>query len=691
MYDMEILAPAGNLETLKSAIANGADAVYIGGKSFSARKNAVNFTNEELEEAVKFAHLYNAKVYVTFNTLIHDAEMKEAFEFAKFLYSAGVDALIVQDLGLVYMLRKYFPDFEIHASTQMTLHNKDGVKAAEKLGFSRVVLSRELSFEEIKMIKENTNAELEIFVHGALCMSYSGQCLMSSFLGCRSGNRGACAQPCRLPYSVYDENGKMICKAKYPLSLKDLCLVDELENLKKSGASSLKIEGRMKSPEYVSLVTSIYNKYLSGEKVSSEDMYLLKNIFSRSGFTKGYVYQKYGRDMLNFDKNNDDVYSSIDKSVLSYAEELKNKKPKKIKSNVSVEIGLGKPVKATFSAKGKNVLVEGTVLAENAINAPLTKERISQQIFKTGNTPFEIENLDIVCDDGISLPVKEINNIRREGFEILENEISNSKRFTTATFDDEKMVTSTNKELLYIAEVLNLKQAKAAYDLGFDKVIVPYSLYAESKDYFDRSKDKFCVVLPSIDRDIRRIDVDVDTDEVYVSSISQFEKYKHKTINANYTLNSFNSLSLRTLSSLGANAVCLSPELNVNQLKGIDSFVKKEIIVYGRIPLMTLQNCVVKSSNNKCSCKNMPYMLKDRKGAMFPLIADKTRCINTIYNCKPIYMADKLYKIPLDGVNAFRFVFTIENEEKIKEIYKNYKNNEETSLDFTRGHFFRGV
>ena len=682
MYDMEILAPAGNLETLKSAIANGADAVYIGGKSFSARKNAVNFTNEELEEAVKFAHLYNAKVYVTFNTLIHDAEMKEAFDFAKFLYTAGVDALIVQDLGLIYMLKKYFPDFEIHASTQMTLHNMDGVKAAEKLGFSRVVLSRELSFEEIKSIKENTNAELEIFVHGALCMSYSGQCLMSSFLGCRSGNRGACAQPCRLPYSVYDENGKMICKAKYPLSLKDLCLVDELENLKNAGASSLKIEGRMKSPEYVSHVTTIYNKDHSGEKVSNEDMYR---------FTKGYLYQKYGRDMLNFDKNNDDVYSSIDKNVLAYAEELKNKKPQKIKSNVFVEIKHGNPVKATFSAKGKSVFVEGTVLTENAINTPLTKERISQQMFKTGNTPFEIDVLDIICDDGISLPVKEINNIRREGFEILENEISNSKRYTNAVYDAEKTIVSNSEELSYIAEVLNLNQAKAAHNLGFDKVLVPYSLYAENKCYFDKNKDKFCVVLPSVDRDIKRIDVNVNTDEIYVSSISQFEKYKNKTLKANYTLNAFNSLSLRTLSSLGATSVCLSPELNVNQLKEIDDFMKKEIIVYGRIPLMTLQNCVVKSSNNKCVCSHEPYMLKDRKGAMFPLIADKTRCINTIYNCKPIYMADKLSEIPLQGVDALRFVFTIENEEEIKEIYKNYKNNEKTSLDFTRGHFFRGV
>ena len=222
-------------------------------------------------------------------------------------------------------------------------------------------------------------------------------------------------------------------------------------------------------------------------------------------------------------------------------------------------------------------------------------------------------------------------------------------------------------------------------------MLVPYSLYAENKSYFDKNKDKFCVVLPSVDRDIKRIDVNVNTDEIYVSSISQFEKYKNKTLKANYTLNAFNSLSLRTLSSLGATSVCLSPELNVNQLKEIDDFMKKEIIVYGRIPLMTLQNCVVKSSNNKCVCSHEPYMLKDRKGAMFPLIADKTRCINTIYNCKPIYMADKLSEIPLQGVDALRFVFTIENEEEIKEIYKNYKNNEKTSLDFTRGHFFRGV
>jgi len=688
---MEILSPAGNLETLKAAVSNGADAVYVGGKNFSARKNAVNFSNEELIEAVEFAHLHGAKVYVTFNTLIHDSELCEAFEFAKFLYTIGVDAVIVQDLGLVHLIKKYFPDMEIHASTQMTLHNADGVRTIEKLGFKRVVLSRELSFDEIKSIKEKTDAELEVFVHGALCMSYSGQCLMSSFLGCRSGNRGACAQPCRLPYTVLDSNGKVICKDKYPLSLKDLCLVDEMAKLKECGVTSLKIEGRMKSAEYVCAVTSIYDKYRDGGKVSDGDMHILKNIFSRSGFTKGYLYRKYGRDMLNFNKNNDDVYTSVDKEVLDFAKKLKDKIPQKIDADVSIEIKLGDVIKAEFSSCGRTVSVNGAIPSEKALNTPLSEERISEQIKKTGSTPFEVKNVRIVCDDGVSLPVKEINSVRREGFELLEKAISESSKTTDAVYIKEKDVKANYGKISAVAEVLTLKQAEASLKSGFDKVLAPYKLYSENKKYFDSIKEKVAVILPAIERDIHREEMSIDVNEVYVSSVSQFERFSDKKITANYTLNAFNSLALRTLSLLGANRVCLSSELNVRQLSAIDDFLEKEIIVYGRIPLMTVQNCVIKSTNGSCMCDGGFYTLKDRKGAEFPLISDKGRCTNTIYNSKPLYMADKLNEIPTSGVSSHRFIFTIETEEEIKKIAESYKNGAESSEDFTRGHFFRGV
>jgi len=689
--NMEILSPAGNIETLKAAISNGADAVYVGGKNFSARKNAVNFSNEELAEAVEFAHLHGAKVYVTFNTLIHDSELSEAFDFAKFLYEIGTDALIVQDLGLVRLIKTHFPDFEIHASTQMTLHNADGVRLAEKLGFKRVVLSRELSFDEIKSIKEKTDAELEVFVHGALCMSYSGQCLMSSFLGCRSGNRGACAQPCRLPYTVLNSQGKIVCKEKYPLSLKDLCLVDEMQKLNDCNVASLKIEGRMKSAEYVCAVTYMYDKYRSGGKVSYEDMHILKNIFSRSGFTKGYLYKEYGRDMLNYDKNNDDVYTSADKNVVDFAKKLKDNQPPKIEADIYFEVELGKVIKAEFSAKGKTVSVIGSMPAEKAVNTPLTNERISEQICKTGNTPFDVKNLKIVCDDGISLPVKEINTVRREGFELLEKALSSSSRITNAKYAEEESVKADYGKILNTAQVLTLKQAKAAYDAGFDKVIVPYKLYCENKAYFDANKAKTAVLLPVIDRDIFRLETEIDVCEIYVSSLSQFDKYKNKKITADYTLNAFNSLSLRTLSSLGADRVCLSPELNVRQIKAFDDYTEKEIIVYGRIPLMTVQNCVIRSANGTCRCDDGFYILKDRKGAEFPLLPDKSRCINTVYNSKPVYMADKLSEIPKDGVTSFKFIFTVETEEEIKKIAYNYKNACESAMDFTRGHFYRGV
>ncbi|MBR5508087.1 MAG: U32 family peptidase, partial [Clostridia bacterium] len=279
--NIEILAPGGSFKSLKAAIDSGADAVYFGGMRFGARANAANLSNEEIVQAVKYASLRGAKLYVTVNTLADDSELPEVFEFLKFCYSAGVDGVIVQDLGIVNMIRTHFPDFRLHASTQMTIHNLDGVLQAQKMGFDRVVLSRELSFEEIKYIADNSDAELEVFVHGALCMSYSGQCLFSSFLGGRSGNRGQCAQPCRLSYTLLDEDENPVSeKDKYLLSLRDLCLVEHIESLRKAGVTSLKIEGRMKSEAYVSAVCGRYKKYSKGGKVLPEDKKLLESIFS---------------------------------------------------------------------------------------------------------------------------------------------------------------------------------------------------------------------------------------------------------------------------------------------------------------------------------------------------------------------------------------------------------------------------
>ncbi len=689
--NFEILSPAGNFEILKSAVLNGADAVYIGGKSFSARKNAANFSDDEIAEGVRFAHLYGAKVYAAVNTLIRDSELKSAFEFIKYLYEVGVDALIIQDLAIVKTVKKHFPDFPIHASTQMTVHNIAGVRAAEKLGFSRVVLSRELSFEEIENISKNTDAELEVFVHGALCMSYSGQCLLSSFIGSRSGNRGACAQPCRLPYSLFDNGGKCIVKDKYLLSLKDLCLVDEIETLKKCGVASLKIEGRMKNEDYVSVVTHTYDKYRNGSKVSDKDMAILKNVFSRSGFTKGYLIRYTGREMLNYSKNNDDVYSLVSDDVKILSESLKKNTSKKVKFSSCVSLKAGQPLKASFVSGEATVSLSGVSVAQAAIKTPLDFDRVKQQFSKTGNTPFELDSFTADIGDGLCVPIKDINDLRRRGLDELSNILSYSSRKSCAEYEALQYEKFTCDKVLKHAQVMNLQQAHSALNLGFDKIIIPYFLYLKEKDFFDGIDKKIAVVLPSITRDGVMDFKKITGFEIYASNISQIFGFDGCDICANYTLNVFNSLSLEMMKELGIKRVCLSPELNLKQIDAMGDFAEKEIIVYGKIPLMTVQNCVVKSAFGKCFCKDDKYYLKDRKGAEFPLYTDKTSCTNTIFNSAPIYMADKLDEIPLHGIRCERFVFTDETPNEMADIYDKYQRHLPHSGDFTRGHYYRGV
>lgn len=692
--NLEILSPAGSFDTLVCAVNNGADAVYIGGQSFSARKNAANFTNEEIISAVKYAHLYGRKVYVTVNTLVYDGELNDLYDFVAFLYGAGVDALIIQDLGVLNLIKKYFPDFEVHASTQMTIHNIEGARLAKEQGFSRVVLSRELTFGEIKAISDAVDIELEVFVHGALCMSYSGQCLMSSFIGARSGNRGDCAQPCRLPYTLMSSEGKVLGESnKYLLSLKDLCLIDEIDELKNCNVKSLKIEGRMKSPEYVSLVTHLYDKYRCGGKVLKEDYEALRNIFSRSGFTKGYLSGDCGRGMLNYSANNDKVYDNISADVHALARKLINKKPEPIIFDARAKINLGRPMTLEASTKGRTVSLTGEIPAETAISVPLTEERVASQIAKSGSTAFEAGNIDIDLDPSVSLPIREINNLRREALELLKKELTFQKaRRTWAQFKLPENQKKAPCKITTNAEVRSLSQAEGATEAGFDKILVPYSLYMEEKKWFDNAGIDFAVVLPRVCRDNRTIDTDSLNCEVYASNFSQLSLCAKMSVRANYSINIFNSCALDYVTSLGVKGVCLSPELNSNAISTIRSDAPVEIIIYGRVPVMTVQNCIVKSAVDKCSCSmDKTYFLKDRKGAQFPIYTDKHSCTNTVYNSAPIYMADKMDKLDLRGISELRFVFTTETKNEISKVLEMYRENKEADFDFTRGHYFRGV
>ena len=689
---IEILSPAGSYETFVCAVNCGADAVYIGGQSFNARKNAVNFSNEEILNAVEYAHLHSKKVYVTLNTLVSDLELRQVYDFVSFLYDAGVDALIIQDLAVINIVKTYFPDFEVHASTQMTVCNVDGARIAKELGFKRVVLARELTFEEIKAISDSVDIELEVFVHGALCMSYSGQCLMSSFLGSRSGNRGACAQPCRLPYTLCDANGKAVSeKDKYLLSLKDLCLVDEMEKLISCGVKSIKIEGRMKSSDYVSIVTSVYDKYRFGGKVDCKDMAMLENIFSRNGFTKGYPEGKTGRHMLNYDRNNDDVYRKISADVRDSAQRLKEKTLPKIPFDVHFEASLSKAPVLKVNAVGHSVCVTGNTLCEKAINIPLAYDRVLSQLSKTGNTQFELREYGIDIEDNISLPIKEINELRRKALEKLTHSIAHiPRKGKTGEFKMPDDCKKSDKHIL-CARVVAKEQAVSAIDAGFDKILVPYSLYTKEKDYFDLSGKDIAVVLPNILHSMADIDVSLIKGDIYATNISHLSLAERFSVRADFTLNIFNSLAFDTLKRYGIKSVCISSEANMKEILNLKTSLPLEVIVYGKVPLMTVKNCVIKSSYGKCSCTDTVYYLKDRKGAFFPVTRDKINCTNTIYNSTPVYMADKWKEIASIGAYAHHFIFTDETPKEIKEIYNSYKNKKEPSSAFTRGHYYRGV
>lgn len=693
--NIEILAPGGSFKSLKAAIDSGADAVYFGGMRFGARANAANLSNEEIVQAVKYASLRGAKLYVTVNTLADDSELPEVFEFLKFCYSAGVDGVIVQDLGIVNMIRTHFPDFRLHASTQMTIHNLDGVLQAQKMGFDRVVLSRELSFEEIKYIADNSDAELEVFVHGALCMSYSGQCLFSSFLGGRSGNRGQCAQPCRLSYTLLDEDENPVSeKDKYLLSLRDLCLVEHIESLRKAGVTSLKIEGRMKSEAYVSAVCGIYKKYSKGGKVLPEDKKLLESIFSRQGFTKGYYNAEYGRDMLSYSSNHDNIYSSVTEDVtrqaMTYGE---NEFSIQIDARFTAHLGK----KALFECEynGKTYSSESNEPVSEAVNAPVTKERISEQLSKLGSTVFAFSSLSIDADDNIYLSVKEINAMRRRVTEEIEKDISSKERvYDGRGFSLIIPKKKESKKPILTASVLTGEQARTAYDIGFERIYIPLDVYLENLDLYNSDKDVYSVKLSPVNHKNQKMDFSfIKTDSVCITNLAYInEKENLPFMHADYRLNTFNSLSIKELMRWGVKSVTLSPELTIPQIKEIGKSIETEIVVYGKISLMTVRNCIIKSAKGKCGCKKGEvYYLKDRKNVHFPVIASKDSCTNIIYNSVPIVMSDRMDELAECGVDMYRFDFTTETEAEMYSVMKMYESFQKPKGKFTRGHYYNSV
>ena len=695
MNKFELLAPAGNFECLVAAVQSGADAVYLSGKMFGARSFADNFDRHEIERAVDYCHIRSAKVYITVNTLVLDSEFDELCDYLCFLSDIGVDGIIVQDLGVVKVARALVPDLPIHASTQMTVMNSEGVRVLEGLGIKRVVLAREVCLDSIKEISKNTTAELEVFGHGALCMCYSGQCLMSSIIGGRSGNRGKCAQPCRLPYSV-NRNSK---KAFY-MSLKDLSALEHIEELRAAGVSSLKIEGRMKGPAYVATVVSVYRKYIDNpQKIDDGDMELLDIIFNRGGLTDGYLTGKIGKHMFAFDKPDNPYRKGSEKLVATLLNDIKTENKKlAIKCDIEIRNGL----KPEIIVKGQNTEVRylGEKKAENAKLLPLTIEGVKAQFTKTGGTPFEFSDISVKLDKDTFLSAGDLNKLRRNALELFENKYLQSFRRNKDKMSAVLSVIENPDSIDggFVCEITTIEQFHALKALPFLQFYVPLNLIQKYPEDFDIYKRKIVIVPPavvcendqnSIFKSIKKY-LDEGFYGVLALNISFIEKFKNYKVIGGFRLNIFNSHALEFYKSMGILSAELSPELSLGQIREIKKPIPVQTMVYGRIPVMVTENCIRKNTS-QCPCDGN-FSITDRMGMEFPVIRDGNSCRNIVLNCKKTFMAFDMQKIKDAKVMLYRLYFTDESpDECVKVSGSFFESGPYRPEDYTSGHYGRGV
>lgn len=677
----EILSPAGRYDSLIAAVRCGADAVYFGLGEFNARRNADNFSDEEALKAISLCHALGVKSYITMNTLVSDDEIIKAVEMLKCICSYNTDALILQDLGLISLVRKFAPDILMHASTQMSVQTAYGINMLKEMGFCRAVLPRETSLEEIKNIRSKTDIELEHFVHGAQCMSVSGQCYLSAMLGSRSGNRGLCAQPCRLPFGA--ENG-----TGHDLSLKDLSLIDEISSLSDAGISSFKIEGRMKRPEYVAAaVTACKNtrENISDEKITSS----LRAVFSRSGFTKGYFDGKLGRDMFGT-RQKEDVLAAND--VFKYLQRLYDRETPLIPVDFCLTVKENKNISLSASSGGKSVYVEKDTVPEKALNKPLTKESLSQRLSKCGGTYFYADKIEIKLDDGLITPASVINELRREALEKLFSKLSEreEKRFQPENISICKH--SANKAKLY-ARFLRAEQIPDDIS-GIDTVYLPLdadiSVYgrlsekvrvgAEIPRGIFGSAEKILARL----RELRNAGIKL----AYCGNLDgvALAKEAGMNIHTGFALNIFNTLSLCEIEKLGAEEATVSCELTLSRIKNLGGKIKRGIIAYGNIPLMLTRNCPIRNGKTCGECRSSS-LLTDRMGIKFPVVC--TNGCSEILNSRPIYLSDRLDEIK--NVDFLTLYFTTENKDEVSRVIKNYADGKKPDIEFTRGLYYRGV
>ncbi|MGX8127118.1 DUF3656 domain-containing U32 family peptidase [Clostridioides difficile] len=832
MKKIELLAPVGSFDSLKAAVQNGANAVYLGGKDFSARASANNFDRNELIDAVKYSHIRGVQVFVTVNTLIKQYEIEDFVEYVKFLYDIDIDALIVQDIGMARLIKKLLPDFELHASTQMVAHSLEDVKYLQSVGFDRVVLARELNVDEIKWICENTTVDIEVFVHGALCVCYSGQCLMSSMIGNRSGNRGRCAQPCRQKYELIDINTGEVVKSDgdYLLSPRDLSTIEELDKIIEAGVLSLKIEGRMKKPEYVATVVSGYreaiNEFVDKNKISISDEIInnLYTIFNRK-FTKGYILGEVGKDVMNSNRPNNQglyvgkvldynrrskrlrvilentlkkgdginlgggtigriikdgdittiahkgdlieldfvgeakrnqlIFKTSDSELMDRVQATFQQDKELIKTNIKAKasIKLGKkPVLSISDFCGNTSIVEGEKIVEKAIKVALSKEKIETQIQKLGNTPYTLKDIEIDLDEGVSMPISVINQMRRDCIELLDQErikikgrkfkenrlkyqpdrVNKQKKLNTVpkirvkvkNLEQLEAVLKYNVDLIYYEDINTLLKAlEMVSNISKESIVSNVNninISGEKSSSVENTESRLIYSVPRIIRNkeykqFETLDNIKGINKVQIGNWGSMEYFKGKDLNIDCYLNAFNSESINHFKDEGAGTVCLSQELNLNEIKQTLKYTDVEIeaVIYGYTPMMITEYCPMgvvvrdcKKDKRVAKCKESSYALRDFTDASYRITQD-IFCRSTIYNSKVTCMLDNLYELDEIGIDVFRIDFTVEDSEMVKKVIEahievlsnDFKLGEKATnlykkldeIGTVAGHYYKGV
>ena len=694
---LELLSPAGSPESVIAAVQNGADAVYMGLGNFNARRNAVNFSDEEFLKAVRYCHVRGCKVYVTMNTLVGDREMKDAAALACRISDAGADAILVQDLGLLSVLKRTVPDIPLHASTQMSIHSLAGAETAADMGLSRVVLARELSFEQIKYITKHSPVETEIFVHGALCFCHSGQCYMSSMIGRRSGNRGMCAQPCRMEYTM----GQRL-EESHPLSLKDNCLIDRLIEIEDAGVACVKIEGRMKRPEYTAIVTDVYSKVIKERRRPTEEELLrLEAAFSRQGFTQGY-----------FDGDKKDMFGVRDEKAdreteKLFAETRKNyidNEQRRVPVKFYTVVQQGEPIKAAvIDGDGNKATAMGPV-PQKAIRQSVKEEIINDQFRKTGGTPYFCEDAQSKVDDGLYIPVSAVNDLRRK---LLNNLSAQRAKIPERRSLSPHLMLQNIKPIKDPVTIFHVRTADQLTpelaELSPEYLYVPVDVMSENVRLLRPFKDNgvTCVaVLPRVITDeqtdsIKRMLVRLYNDGVHEALVGNIghitlAQSAGMKIRADFGMNVFNSYTLDTVRQMGFISATASFEMRLAQVRDMAKSMDTELIAYGRLPLMVTEQCIISRASGQCTCQN-PGQLSDRMGSVFPVMREYEHR-NVIFNAHRLFLADKLDDLYSAGLWGLRLMFTTESARECVEIAKCYKGmGGYTPSVLTRGLYYRGV